>query len=186
MRSISHSNRGTDFERTVIACLEQIPDELGVFLRDSPAFKPLKFLPGGKVIGFFTGRGGLDFYGTWRGRFVGFDAKSTRVPTRFPLSMLHPHQVEVVRKAHGTGAIAFFLIEMAETRPRPRVFCLSWDVLAPYWRRHLLGEKGGASIPYDVLARDCVEVRPYGVGFYDIAGALDAIQRKAMCNDQSK
>lgn len=180
MKSFSHANRGTEFEQTVAACLDQIPDEIGVFLRDSPAFKPLKFLPGGKVIGFFTGRGGLDFYGTWRGRFIGFDAKSTRIPTRLPLSMLHPHQVEVVRKAACTGALAFFLIEFAEARPRPRCFLLTWDVLAPYWRRHLRGEKGGASIPFDAITAGCIEARPYGIGFYDLAAAFDAVARKVL------
>lgn len=185
MRSISHANRGTEFEHTVIACLDLIPEAVGVFLRDSPAFKPLKFLPGGKVIGFFTGRGGLDFYGSWKGRFIGFDAKSTRIPTRFPLAMLHPHQVEVVRLAHGTGALAFFLVEMAEVRPRPRVFLLTWSVLAPYWRRHLLRQKGGASIPFDVMARECVEARPHGIGFYDLAGAFDSLTRKATTDEKA-
>ena len=51
-----------------------------------------------------------DYNGVYRGRYIDFEAKETKNKARFPLFMIHPHQVEHLKKVHLHGGIGFFII----------------------------------------------------------------------------
>jgi recombination protein U len=179
-KSRTHAGRGSRLEKLVAASIVNL-EAFGLALYQStPPFKPLKFLPNGQVQGYFISHGQLDFYGDLDGRFVTFDTKSCQLKTRVPLDSLHEHQVAIVRGAHRRKAIAFFLVEMVRADGGPRYFALTWDVLGPYWRcnelaplRDRKGKPETASIPFDVLASSCLEIRERGF-FLDM---LDAVKR---------
>ena len=52
-----------------------------------------------------------DYYGCVGGRFVAFDAKSTKNKTRWRLHADYGHQFERLQKIHVAGGVAFFFVE---------------------------------------------------------------------------
>jgi recombination protein U len=53
----------------------------------------------------------VDFAGLIKGgKFIAFDAKETKVKTRFDLSNIHQHQLEYLMMVRELGGLAFFLI----------------------------------------------------------------------------
>jgi recombination protein U len=59
---------------------------------------------------FFKSQSTTDYNGVYKGRYIDFEAKSTRSKTSFPLSNIAPQQVEHLRGVIENGGIAFFLI----------------------------------------------------------------------------
>ena len=48
------------------------------------------------------------------GKFIAFDAKETKITTRFPLANIHEHQIEYLEMVIDLGGIGFFLICFTE------------------------------------------------------------------------
>ena len=61
------------------------------------------------TLAYFEQRSTVDYIGAVQGIPVCFDAKECSVDT-FPLSNIHPHQVEFMNAFEQQGGIAFFLI----------------------------------------------------------------------------
>lgn len=57
----------------------------------------------------------LDYNGVYKGKYIEFDAKETRSKTSFPLSNIHPHQLEHIKKAIFHGGIAFLIVRFSTT-----------------------------------------------------------------------
>lgn len=51
-----------------------------------------------------------DYNGVYRGKYIDFEAKETKNKTTFPLFMIHPHQIEHLKKVQLHGGIGFFII----------------------------------------------------------------------------
>lgn len=49
------------------------------------------------------------------GRAIAFDAKQTKITTRFPLQNIHQHQLHYLNYVQDLGGIAFFLVQFTET-----------------------------------------------------------------------
>lgn len=60
------------------------------------------------TLAYFEQRSTVDYIGAVQGIPVCFDAKECSVDT-FPLSNIHPHQVEFMNAFEQQGGIAFFL-----------------------------------------------------------------------------
>ena len=56
----------------------------------------------------------LDYNGVYKGRYLEFDAKETKSKTSFPLSNIHKHQMEHVRRVIHFGGIAFFIVRFSD------------------------------------------------------------------------
>lgn len=53
----------------------------------------------------------VDFAGLLEGgTFIAFDAKETKVKTRFDLKNIHQHQLEYLNAVRDLGGLAFFLV----------------------------------------------------------------------------
>lgn len=48
--------------------------------------------------GFFEAPSTLDYNGIYKGKYIEFDAKETKNKTSFPISNIHRHQIDYVRK----------------------------------------------------------------------------------------
>lgn len=51
-----------------------------------------------------------DYNGIYRGKYIDFEAKETENKTMFPVSNIHYHQIEHIRKIINHGGIAFLII----------------------------------------------------------------------------
>ena len=51
-----------------------------------------------------------DYNGLYNGRYIDFEAKETKNKTSFPLSNIHMHQIEHIRKINDMGGIGFIIV----------------------------------------------------------------------------
>ena len=54
-----------------------------------------------------------DYNGIYKGKYIDFEAKETKNKTSFPLHMIHPHQIDHLKKVHYHGGIGFFIIRFS-------------------------------------------------------------------------
>lgn len=59
---------------------------------------------------YFETQSTTDYNGVYQGRYIDFEAKSTRNKTSFPLANIPPQQIEHLKKVLEHKGIAFFLI----------------------------------------------------------------------------
>jgi len=115
--STSHSNRGMNLELLInhsndyylkkdIALIYKKPTPIGIV---DVSYKNHK-----KMIekAYFKEQSTLDYNGVYRGKYIDFDAKETLNKTSFPLSNIHEHQIEHIRRCLKHGGIAFLIIRM--------------------------------------------------------------------------
>ena len=62
---------------------------------------------------YFNEPSTLDYNGVYRGKYLEFDAKETQSKTSFPLSNIHKHQLEHIRKVLFFGGIAYLIVRFA-------------------------------------------------------------------------
>lgn len=60
--------------------------------------------------GFYEKKSTLDYSGIYKEKYIEFDAKETNSKTSFPLSNIHTHQIEHIKKIIEYGGIAFLII----------------------------------------------------------------------------
>lgn len=113
---------------------------------------PWKVIRRGKKIvsAFPEEKSTVDFIGVFNGRAIAFDAKSTRVNTRFDLSNLEDHQFEFLKRWKDNGGISFLLVEFASLR---EIYILPFRHLEAWWNEAKRG--GRKSIPYNFFMMEC-------------------------------
>ena len=115
--SVSHSNRGMSLENLInmtneyylkkdIALIYKKPTPIGV--------AEVTYSDHKKLIkkAYFKEQSTLDYNGLYKGKYIEFDAKETLNKTAFPISNIHPHQIEQIAGVIRHGGIAFLLIKM--------------------------------------------------------------------------
>lgn len=139
-----YGNRGMPFEET-INLVNQLYNNYGIALinkRPTPV-KVLKSKGSRIISGFFEKKSTVDYYGTYQGRSIEFEAKSSK-GKRFDLKNIPRHQIEYLVKAEKHGAITFFLIEMRDVQT---VYFVPLSMILTYEKN---ARKGGRkSIPLD-------------------------------------
>ncbi|QOS97581.1 Holliday junction resolvase RecU [Brevibacterium sp. JNUCC-42] len=112
---VSQGNRGMAFENILERVNAQYDREnIAVINKRPTPVKVLKVRMGRIQDGHYEKKSTVDYDGTYKGKAVYFEAKSTIETTRFDLDNIHMHQVEFLEKAQRHGAICFFLIEFAK------------------------------------------------------------------------
>lgn len=114
---VSHSNRGMNLESLLnetnnyylendIALIFKKPTPIGI--------AKVNYTAKGKMIekAYFKERSTLDYNGLFNGKYIEFDAKETLNRTSFPLSNIHPHQINHIKKVLTHGGISFLIIKM--------------------------------------------------------------------------
>ena len=59
---------------------------------------------------YFNEPSTLDYNGVYKGRYIEFDAKETKSKTSFPISNIHKHQIEHIKKVLYFGGIPFLIV----------------------------------------------------------------------------
>ena len=90
---------------------------------------------------YFASPSTLDYNGLYKGKYIEFDAKSTESKTSFPLSNIHGHQVEHIRKIINHNGIVFLIIGMND-----EFYLLNGTQLIDF-----IDNNTRKSIPYDYL-----------------------------------
>lgn len=62
---------------------------------------------------YFNEPSTLDYNGAYKGKYLEFDAKETQSKTSFPLSNIHKHQMEHIRKVIYHGGIAYLIVRFS-------------------------------------------------------------------------
>lgn len=145
-KPISYGNRGMDLEECInqsneyylendIAVIHKKPTPIGVV--------DVSFTEGKKIIrkAYFKEPSTLDYNGLYKGKYLDFDAKETQNKTAFPISNVHEHQIEHMRKVVDHGGITFLIIKMNH-----EAYLLQGDVFLSF-----LDEEKRKSIPYHFL-----------------------------------
>ena len=60
--------------------------------------------------GYFRTPSTTDYNGIYRGKYIDFEAKETKSHTSFPLSNIHAHQIEHLRRICKHGGIGFLIV----------------------------------------------------------------------------
>lgn len=55
-----------------------------------------------------------DYNGIYRGKYIDFEAKETKSLTSFPLSNIHKHQIEHLKKIYEHGGIGFIIVRFTK------------------------------------------------------------------------
>lgn len=64
---------------------------------------------------YFNEPSTLDYNGIYKGKYLEFDAKETQSNTSFPISNIHKHQLEHMRKVIYFGGITFLIVRFTKT-----------------------------------------------------------------------
>jgi recombination protein U len=172
-RVINYGQRGMSFEKLLdyvhmeyelqnLAVIEKIPTPVTV----------LKMERGRIVDGVYSKKGLVDYTGSYEKRPIWFDAKSTELETRFPLSFVHEHQVERLIKHQRCGALCFLLFSFEKLG---KVFLMPLKNFLYYWNRQHEGKRGYKSIPYDEFPKYAVEVNSSPRAALDYLKAIDGM-----------
>ena len=63
---------------------------------------------------YFSEPSTLDYNGIYKGKYIEFDAKETHSKTSFPISNVHIHQIEHIKKVLYFGGIPFLIIRFSK------------------------------------------------------------------------
>lgn len=140
---INYGNRGMNFEYLINLSntfyLEK--DHALIYKKPTPiGIVDVSYTEKGKVIqqAYFKSPSTLDYNGLYRGKYVEFEAKETKNKSSFPISNIHPHQLEHVKKVLQHHGIVFFLILINH-----HTFLLPGECLLKFLKSHQR-----KSIPY--------------------------------------
>lgn len=62
---------------------------------------------------YFNEPSTLDYTGVYQGKYLEFDAKETQSKTSFPLSNIHKHQMEHIKKVLYYGGIVYLIVRFS-------------------------------------------------------------------------
>lgn len=146
-KSFSYGNRGMDLEDDINVTNEYYKNH-GLCLvtkRPTPINVVNVDYTKGAIItnAYFEKQSTTDYNGVFDGRYIDFEAKSTRKKTSFPLANISKHQIEHLKQVILHKGIAFFIIEFSTL---DEVYFLDAKYVINYYEN---GER--KSIPYDAV-----------------------------------
>lgn len=89
--------------------------------------------------GYFKTPSTTDYNGIYKGKYIDFEAKETKLKTSFPLNNIHPHQIEHLKKIYKHGGIGFLIVRFTVIN---KTFLLTIEYLIKF-----LDENKRKSIP---------------------------------------
>lgn len=111
---VAPGNRGLDFEAEINTTNDYYSEKgLALITKRPTPIQAVKvdYSHGPKITeAFFLSQSTTDYNGVYKGRYIDFEAKSTRSKTSFPLSNIPPQQISHLEKVIANGGIAFFLV----------------------------------------------------------------------------
>lgn len=89
--------------------------------------------------GYFKTPSTTDYNGIYKGKYIDFEAKETKLKTSFPLSNIHPHQIKHLERIYKHGGIGFLIVRFTVIN---KTFLLPIEILLEF-----LNENERKSIP---------------------------------------
>ena len=108
-----YGNRGMTLEEDINLTNEYYKEKKIALIYKKPS--PIKVLKVNETKtrikdGFYEKKSTLDYSGIYKEKYIEFDAKETNSKTSFPLSNIHPHQIEHIKNIIFYKGIAFLII----------------------------------------------------------------------------
>lgn len=100
--------------------------------------------------GFYEQKSTLDYNGIYNGKYIEFDAKETNSKTSFPISNIHPHQLEHIKNIIRHKGIVFLIIRFNYYQ---KTYLLLGEKLITY-----LDNTAKKSIPIDFFIKNCPSI----------------------------
>lgn len=115
----SHVGRGMSLESDINAsneyylaidraCIHKKPTPIQVVHVDYPNRSHAKI-----VEAYYKVPSTTDYNGVYRGKAIDFEAKETKNKTTFPFQLIHPHQIEHLKRVIKHGGIGFLIIRFS-------------------------------------------------------------------------
>lgn len=155
---LSAGNRGMSFESDINAANEYYREK-GICLitkRPTPINVVKVDYSKGAIItnAYFEKQSTTDYNGVFKGRYIDFEAKSTKQKVSFPLANIPSQQIEHLTQVIFHGGIAFFLIRFETVG---RVFLLDAQYVIDFHKKHKR-----KSIPFNLIKDVGMEIE-YGL-----------------------
>ncbi|MCK8817670.1 Holliday junction resolvase RecU [Natroniella sulfidigena] len=155
---IETSNRQYSFQNRAV--IQKIPTPVKVLNINSRT---------GKITNaFYEQKSTVDYIGTYKGRAIAFDAKETKIETRFDLSNVKKHQYQYLKSWVQNGGVAFLIIYF---KTLDEAYYLPFSLLEEYWQGRLQG--GRKSIPYQKIAKKKYKIGSQGLVILDYLEIID-------------
>lgn len=114
--TVSYSNRGMSLEKdlndtnryyleTDRAAIYKKPTPISIVSVDYKSRSTAKITEA-----YFGVPSTTDYNGVYRGKYIDFEAKETKSKTAMSLSIIHPHQIEHLKRVIKYGGIAFLIV----------------------------------------------------------------------------
>ncbi|WP_408954749.1 Holliday junction resolvase RecU [Natroniella sp. ANB-PHB2] len=174
--SINYANRGQGLEDMIESSNQQYFFQERALVQKVPT--PVKVLNinsrTGKISnGFYEKKSTVDYIGLFEGYPIAFDAKQTKVETRFDLSNVEEHQYYYLADWAKNGGISFLVVYFSSL---DEFYYLPFKLLDRYWQGVLQG--GRKSIPYDEF-KERWKIKPKGLILVDYLSTLKEVEEIA-------
>lgn len=111
-KNVNYANRGMDLEYLInIANLYYLENNIAIVYKKATPITVLKTNNKKITDGFYKEKSTLDYVGLYKGKYIEFDAKETSLSS-LPLSNIHIHQIEHIKKINNHGGISFLIINI--------------------------------------------------------------------------
>ena len=116
---------------------------------------------------YFEKQSTTDYNGVYKGKYLDFEAKSTKNKTSFPLANITPHQIIHLKRVVQHGGIAFFIIGFQTLN---EVYLLDSSFVVSFYEN---GDR--KSIPYQVFKEEGLLIKQ---GYNPRLHYLEAVEEK--------
>ena len=96
--------------------------------------------------GYFKTPSTTDYNGIYKGKYIDFEAKETKLKTAFPLNNIHPHQIKHLAQIYKHGGIGFLIVRFTVIN---KTFLLPIETLLNF-----LKESSRKSIPLSYFEKN--------------------------------
>ena len=113
----TYSNRGMMLERDINQSNKYYLDHnIALIYKKPTPIKVVKVEYPKNVIkeAYFNEPSTLDYNGIYKGKYLEFDAKETQSNTSFPISNIHKHQLEHMKRVIYFGGITFLIVRFTK------------------------------------------------------------------------
>lgn len=106
----------------------------------------------------FAKKSTVDYIGTLKGGLsVAFEAKQTKIKTRFDFKNIGTHQMDHLKEQLTLGGVAFLIVEFV---PHNKIFFVDYKDIAPLYYAACEDQESRQSIPYEWFIENCPIVKP--------------------------
>lgn len=98
---------------------------------------------------YFKDKSTFDYNGIYKGKYIDFEAKESHNKTSFPLSNIHAHQIEHLKRVLRHGAISFFIVYIND-----EYYLMKGEDFLDF-----INNNTRKSIPYDFFKEKCYRIK---------------------------